>query len=117
MRVVRDVKRKLVLGMERKKYRGERKPENDFLNKKGNSTLNQHAGRHSYNSPEKYLNDARNFLESDQTLNIQSFVSKEGTYFRYDINTNEFGIINKYGGISTYFKPDTGLAYWLDQVN
>ena len=30
--------------------------------------------------------------------------------------TNEFGIINQYGGISTYFKPDEGIAYWLEQI-
>ena len=44
------------------------------------------------------------------------FVSNEGTYFRYDLETNDFGIINKYGGISTYFKPDDGLEYWIDQI-
>ena len=40
------------------------------------------------------------------------FTSKEGAYFRYDILTNEFGIVNQYGGISTYFKPDNGFTYW-----
>mgnify|MGYP001092704987 CR=1 FL=1 len=99
------------------KYDGTRKPENDFLSKKGNSTLDQHASRHGYKLPENYLNDARTFMENDPTLTTQSFVSNEGTYFKYDINTNEFGIINKYGGISTYYKPDTGLAYWLEQID
>ncbi len=40
----------------------------------------------------------------------------EGTYFRYDTMTNEFGIINEYGGISTYFKPENGIVYWLEQI-
>lgn len=101
---------------EGQKYGGERKPENDFVNKKGNSTLDKHANKHGYESPDDYLNDARNFLEKDPTSTTQSFVSKDGTYFRYDTNTNEFGIINQYGGISTYFKPDDGLAYWLEQI-
>ena len=59
---------------------------------------------------------ARNFLEKKPTSTIQSFVSNEGTYFRYDTATNEFGIINEYGGISTYFKPENGMAYWLEQI-
>lgn len=76
------------------KYSGERKPENDFKNKKGKSTLSTHADDHGYSSAEDYLNDARNFLEKDPTPTTESFVSEEGTYFRYDTETNEFGIIN-----------------------
>lgn len=30
--------------------------------------------------------------------------------------TNEFGIIAQFGGISTYFKPGEGMAYWLEQI-
>ena len=101
---------------EGQKYLGERKRENDFVNDKGKSTLDKHAGKRGYESPEDYLNDARNFLEKDPTSTTQSFVSKAGTYFRYDTNTNEFGIINEYGGISTYFKPEEGLTYWLEQI-
>ena len=55
-------------------------------------------------------------MDKQPTSSTQSFVSSEGTYFRYDTETNEFGIINKYGGISTYFKPETGMAYWLEQI-
>ena len=47
----------------------------------------------------------------------KSFVSLGGTYFRYDTATNEFGIINQYGGVSTYFKPDTKLNYWMEQIS
>lgn len=97
-------------------YNGTRNPDVDFVNGKGKSTLNKHAGKHGYASPKEYLKDARNFLEKKPTSTIQSFVSNEGTYFRYDTTTNEFGIINKYGGISTYFKPENGMAYWLEQI-
>ena len=69
-------------------YEGIRNPEMDFVNGKGNSTLAKHAGKHGCDFPEEYLKDA----------------------------TNEFGIINQYGGISTYFKPDEGIAYWLEQI-
>ncbi len=96
-------------------YNGIRNPDADFVNGKGKSTLNKHAGKHGYTSPEAYLNDARNFLKKQPTSTTQSFVSSEGTYFRYD-TTNEFGIINQYGGISTYFKPEDGISYWLEQI-
>ena len=55
-------------------------------------------------------------MDKQPTSTTQSFVSSEGTYFRYDTETNEFGIINKYGGISTCFKPENGMAYWLEQI-
>ena len=97
-------------------YNGTRNPDVDFVNSKGKSTLNKHAAKHGYTSPEEYLKDARNFLEKKPTSTIQSFVSNEGTYFRYDTMTNEFGIINEYGGISTYFKPENGIVYWLEQI-
>ncbi|WP_338953889.1 hemagglutinin repeat-containing protein [Fusobacterium nucleatum] len=99
-----------------KLYSGTRNPNIDFLNSKGKSTLSTHANKHGYTSPETYLEDARNFLEKDPTLTTQSFISSEGTYFRYDKATNEFGIINKYGGISTYYKPENGKLYWLEQI-
>lgn len=74
----------------------------DFVNGKGKSILNKHG----YTSPEEYLKDARNFLEKEPTSTTQSFISNGGIYFRYDMVTNEFGIINEYGGISTYFKHE-----------
>lgn len=99
-----------------KPYEGERNPNADFKNSKGKSTLDKHADKHGYVSSEKYLQNARNFLEKTPTSTTQTFVSKEGTYFRYDTATNEFGIINKYGGISTYFKPEDKIVYWLKQI-
>ena len=44
-------------------YNGTRNPDVDFVNGKGKSTLNKHAGKYGYTSPEEYLKDARNFLE------------------------------------------------------
>lgn len=99
-----------------KPYEGERNPDSDFKNGKGKSTLERHADKHGYVSSDKYLQNARNFLEKPPNSTTQSFVSKEGTYFRYDKATNEFGIINQYGGISTYFKPEDKIVYWLKQI-
>lgn len=97
-------------------YKSTRNAEIDFVNGKGKSTLTKHTGKHGYASTEEYLKDARNFLEKQPTSTTKSFVSSEGTYFRYDKATNEFGIINQYGGISTYYKPEEGMTYWLEQI-
>ncbi|EBI2479849.1 hypothetical protein HCD36_001951 [Listeria monocytogenes] len=98
-------------------YTGKRNVENDFKNGKGVSTLEKHALKHQYESTDEYLADAREFLEKKPTLRTETFVSKEGTYFRYDSKTNEFGIINEYGSISTYFKPNAGSKYWEKQID
>ncbi|MBC1886497.1 hemagglutination protein [Listeria seeligeri] len=98
-------------------YTGKRNRENDFKNGKGVSTLEKHTLKHQYDSADEYLADARQFLEKKPTLRTETFVSKEGTYFRYDAKTNEFRIINEYGSISTYFKPNAGLKYWEKQID
>jgi len=103
-----------------KGYSGTRNPASDFTNAKGDSTLTRHFGDHGadfgYTTEQQYLNGARNFLEKPLTSTTQSFISNEGTYFRYDTATNEFGIINQYGGISTYYKPTDGINYWIEKV-
>ncbi|MEI2518163.1 hypothetical protein, partial [Acinetobacter baumannii] len=63
-------------------YTGKRNVENDFKNGKGVSTLEKHALKHQYESTDEYLADAREFLEKKPTLRTETFVSKEGTYFR-----------------------------------
>lgn len=55
-------------------------------------------------------------MDNSTGSSIETFTSSEGWFFKYDKSTNTFGIINNNGGISTYFKPDTGYQYWLDQV-
>jgi pyocin large subunit-like protein len=69
-----------------------------------------------FETTEEYKSAAEYFLEKQPTPTTQSFVSNDRTYFRYDAATNEFGIINKYGGISTYYKPDDRLMYWVEQI-
>ncbi|MBA9087226.1 pyocin large subunit-like protein [Fontibacillus solani] len=101
-------------------YTGTRNVANDFTKGNGKSTLTKHFNDHKkdfgYTTESQYLSGARNLLEKPPASTTESFVSKGGTYFRYDTATNEFGMINQYGGISTYFKPTDGLKYWLDQI-
>lgn len=104
-----------------KSYSGIRNSALDFTDKNG-STLLGHYTQHKedftgLNNVEEYLKGARSFLEKQPTLSTRSFVSNDGWYYRYDIATNEFGIINKYGGISTYFKPKNLIGYWLEQID
>ena len=99
-----------------KKYCGCRKPNLDFINSQGKSTLEIHSKKHGNLDMNQYYKKAKNFLEANPTNSTQSFISNEGTYFKYDTITNEFGIINRYGGISTYFEPEDGLKYWIEQV-
>ena len=107
-------------GQQGKPYNGTRNLESDFIDIRGMSTLENHVNRHgsklNITSQSDYLSVARNFLEKQPTSTTRSFVSNEGTYFRYDTATNEFGIINKYGGISTYYLPDAGYRYWIIQI-
>lgn len=101
-----------------KSYEGTRNLGADFKNgKRLTSHFMDHGGDFRYKTEEEYLAGARNFVKKKPTTTTQSFVSEGGTYFRYDIKTNEFAIVNQYGGISTYFKPENGLNYWIDQVN
>lgn len=87
------------------------------LDFRSGQTLNRHAADHGYGADTgSYLQDARRFMDSPLTSTSADFLTDQGTYFRYDFATNEFGIINQYGGISTYFCPDEGSSYWYDQV-
>ncbi|MEG0775797.1 RHS repeat-associated core domain-containing protein [Clostridium sp.] len=98
-------------------FRGSRNLSADFKNgKKLSSHFTDHRADFGYKTADEYLEGARNFVMKKPTSTTQSFVSKEGTYFRYDTKTNEFGMVNQYGGISTYFKPTDGMKYWQEQI-
>ena len=91
-----------------------------FQIRKGTVLLDKHFLSHKddfgYENEQEYLNGAKKFLEKPATSSMEGFTTPEGTFFRYDKNTNEFGIINQHGGISTYFKPENGVEYWRDQM-
>ena len=76
----------------------------------------KHGKSMGFKNADAYLKGARKFLDGAKSIKVQSFISAQGTYFQYNPITNEFGIINKFGGISTYFLPKTGYEYWLQQI-
>ena len=84
----------------------------------GHRLIESDYGTYLYNAPaSEYLNKARKFIDDSPNQLIRSFTSSEGTYFEYHVGINEFGILNKFGGISTYFKPDEGINYWINQIS
>ena len=99
-------------------YQGARNPSQDFVKGKRLAThFSDHASEFGIDDVDDYVKAAEHFLTKTPTSTTSSFVTESGTYFRYDSATNEFGIMNQYGGISTYFKPDAGLDYWIEQMN
>jgi hypothetical protein len=98
-------------------YNGTRNIAADFVNgSRLTKHFKDHNGSFGFANEQEYLKAAKNFLEKAPTSTTQTFTSNTGWYFRYDTATNEFGIINEFGGISTYFKPGPGLNYWVEQV-
>jgi pyocin large subunit-like protein len=81
----------------------------------------EHYSRHSPEwSPklteEHYLAKARELLSAEPDANIEGFVSESGRYiYKYNNATNEFAIGRSNGVISTFYKPKTGRAYWLEE--
>ena len=96
---------------------GNRNPNLDFNEGKSlEKHYNAHGKEMGFESANDYLQGARKFLDDTKASSMQSFTSAQGTYFQYNPVSNEFGIINQYGGISTYFKPAAGNLYWLEQI-
>ena len=99
-------------------YLGVRDSSADFKN---GTALDEHFSSHGkemgFQNATEYRTAASKFLTGPSDADTLSFTTSNGTYFRYSQATNEFGIINSYGGISTYFKPNKGLEYWTEQVN
>ena len=99
-------------------YQGVRDPSKDFVyGRRLEKHFEDHGKAMGFTDSASYSKAASDFLTKEPTETTMSFITEQGTYFRYDTQTNEFGIMNQYGGVSTYFKPDTGISYWFGQVN
>lgn len=64
---------------------------------------------------EEYERRAKELLNSS-SKDIERFISKEGTRFAYNKNTNEFAIARKNGITQTYFLPKRKYEYWKEQI-
>jgi pyocin large subunit-like protein len=83
--------------------------------------LTRHFIKHGNEWGEKltqadYLKKAQSLSTAKVEGHILGFISKEGTLFRYNTVTNEFATMNSNGNIETFFRPERGLEYYLEQV-
>jgi hypothetical protein len=74
-------------------------------------------GKKAIMSTTKYLNKARELINSPIGGDIQGFISKNGYTFRYNVVTNEFATANPDGFIETLYKPTRGITYWKEQID
>ncbi|MDI1435403.1 SpvB/TcaC N-terminal domain-containing protein [Polyangium sorediatum] len=67
---------------------------------------------------EGYAKRARNLLNTEPVPggDVLGFTSEGGFRFRYNVRTNEFATAKADGTIETLFRPTTGMAYWMEQV-
>jgi hypothetical protein len=68
-----------------------------------------------YMSYNEYKFEAIKLMKSDGD-NILTHISKEGTIFKYDKTTGYFGISDKDGTITTFYKPKEGENYFNKQI-
>lgn len=52
-------------------------------------------------------------MNADETADTESFVASNGTVYKYDYSTHEFGMAKSDGTMITYFIPDEPAdEYW-----
>lgn len=72
----------------------------------------KHAKEFGFTKLEDYSKAAKNFANK-RSGNIKIFKSRNGSIYKYDIETKEFIIISKDGKIVTYFK--TSYRYFIKE--
>lgn len=86
----------------------------------GNGKKNDHTNRHmkDFNTKNKreYENKAIEFMSKPLGENMEEMMveGRKGYYdrYRYDYSTNEFGVVNSRGNVSTYYKPTAKEKDW-----
>ncbi|MVT07966.1 DUF6443 domain-containing protein [Chitinophaga tropicalis] len=63
-----------------------------------------------------YYSRAIRLAESEVGGNIMGFTSKKGWIFRFNSATEEFLTVHPSGYIETFFRPEEGLKYFLNQI-
>lgn len=79
-------------------------------------SLDRHAAEHmkslGFSNANDYVAHAVAFANHVDRENNISHVRKDGQTVKYSVKTNEFAIIDKHGYVTTYFKPNEGIAYY-----
>lgn len=79
-----------------------------------NDHFNKHGHHFSVVTEIQYEELADGFCGGKMDSNTTEFIrSNDNAVIRYNIITNEFGIVGNDGYIKTYFKPSRGHNYFL----
>ena len=77
--------------------------------------IRDHLSAYDSFSRDRYLERARELLSARTGTDVEGFVSYDGWLYKYDHLENDFAIGRPDGKISTLFKPDDGLDYWIER--
>ena len=74
--------------------------------------FSKHAKKLGCKSKSEYNNKAVDFMNAPETSTSESF-TKNGTVYKYDYSTKEFGMAKSDGTMITYYIPDEPTdEYW-----
>ncbi len=83
------------------------------------STLDDHFSRHGKQlgcpTKESYNANAVSFANTVDRKNCVSFIDKQGSTYKYNKKTNTLAIITKKGIVITFYKPQGGYKYYLEE--
>lgn len=65
---------------------------------------------------EKQYVDAANDFASNPPKTAEIFVRESGEVMIYDPPTNTFAVRTPEGPPATFFRPEDGIAYWIDEL-
>ena len=55
--------------------------------------------------------------QSDSIIEFKANSKKYYSTYKYDVESNEFMIISRYGKIVTYYEPEEGIDYFYSQFD
>ena len=86
---------------------------------KDKEKLKDHVARHGKavgaKNEREYERKAVEFMSKPLGENMEEMMV-DGKRYRYDYSTNEFGVVNPGGDVSTYFKPDKNENFWEGEI-
>ena len=87
-----------------------------FKNKQAlNNHWKDHGNQYPSYSREQYMARALSLIESPVSDTVLGHIDKNGIIIRYDTKANDFVKGRPQKGIFTMYKPDAGIAYYLEQ--
>ena len=64
----------------------------------------------------EYNNKAVSFMNEPEAISTESFIASNGSVYKFDYDTHEFGVAKSDGTMITYFIPDEPAEeYWEKQ--